>query len=235
MVSVISTVASALPAAVLLTVQSVRVGRIGKAPPPITAVPPIQVAAILAQHGIVAHRAPDEQQGQRRLRAKDGDRVGQRLGHRNAVLQLLGDFQPVTGKVQHGDRHAVLGQRARLVGADDGDRAQGLDARHAAQDAQHELLFLVAVGHRQRFEQGAVDVGVARRADFVHEGQRLRRVPVGGCIRGGLREQLDRRCGGLELVGRVGHEVPSHGIQPREICDVLDNHQGAPGRLPGAA
>ena len=49
------------------------------------------------------------------------------FAHRGAkTAQALLQIQVVTRHVQHGHRHAVLGQRAGLVGADYGDRAEGL-------------------------------------------------------------------------------------------------------------
>ena len=45
---------------------------------------------------------------------------------------LRSDLEAVAGHVEHRHGHAVLGQGAGLVRADDGDRAQRLDGRQLA-------------------------------------------------------------------------------------------------------
>ncbi len=83
------------------------------------------------------------------------------LVERRGGVGRAGQFQVVTGHVDDRHGHAVLGQCARLVGADDRHRTQRLDRRQLADErvaAQHALR---AEGQRH---------GDDRRQPFGHDG-----------------------------------------------------------------
>ncbi len=88
--------------------------------------------AIQFEFGVVAQASSRQQQGQRRvvsdLLSENAD-FFRNFGssRRLALLQCLGQVDPITRHVEHGDGHAVFRQRAGLVRTDHRHRAERFD------------------------------------------------------------------------------------------------------------
>ena len=100
------------------------------------------VAAIVVgyQGRIVAERAPQQKKGNVGGWFAQGGFIEPQNGASRP--ETLDEIEGIAGHIQHGDGHAILSQRAGLVGADCGHRAQCLYRRQLADQgspAHHSL------------------------------------------------------------------------------------------------
>ena len=178
---------------------------------------------------VVAQQCADEQ------RTRPSRRGPDRRGGIGVELHLM------AGHVEHGDRHLVLGERARLVGADHRDRAERLDSGQLADERMATQHALRADGERERDDGGKTfgddcDSDADRGQHQVsgrftsdrphrHDGERHGHPDQGELLADPIEATLQRRLLGLHTLQQAG-DVPQLGAHTGR-----DDHTSTP---PGA-
>lgn len=131
----------------------------------------------LDDFGVVA-QSPDLQEPAQRLIGPQLDRLALMEDLSSRIIALSGHLQDAAPKPDPGDGHFILGQRARLVGADDGGAAKRLDRRQLPHNGLALDHPLDAERQGDRYDgRKPLRNGCNRKADACQE-HACRRLPV---------------------------------------------------------